>query len=45
MPVIVAYASKHGSAQGIASELRRTRPPHAPRGAGRDRPRPLLEGL
>ena len=32
-------------ATGIASELRRTRPPHAPRSAGRDGSRPLLEGL
>jgi flavodoxin len=39
MPVLVVYASRHGSAQGIAerigatgiaSELRRTRPPTAP---------------
>ena len=32
-------------ATGIASELRRTRPPHAPGSDDRDRPRPFLEGL
>ena len=32
-------------ATGIAAELRRTRPPHPPGSAGRDRPGPLLEGL
>jgi menaquinone-dependent protoporphyrinogen oxidase len=38
-PDIEAWAS------GIASELRLTRPPHAPCSAGRDRSRPRLEGL